>query len=47
VSINTNNGVERMNESFKYQYLMARNKYSLSGMIGVVVEEFLPDKYER
>ena len=47
VSINTNNGVERMNELLKYQYLMDRNKSSLSGMITVVIEEFLPEKYTR
>ena len=36
-----------MNESLKYQYLMGRNKNSLSGMITVVIEEFLPDKHTR
>ncbi len=47
VSINTNNGIERQNESFKYQYLKDRNKNSLSGMITILTGEFLPDKYRR
>ena len=47
VSINTNNGTERQNESLKYQYLKDRNNNSLSGMITVVTEEYFPDKYRR
>lgn len=47
VSVNTNNGIERLNESFTYQYLKDRNKSSLSGMIAIPVEEFLPEKYQR
>jgi len=47
VAVNTNNGIERQNESFKYQYLKDRNKCTLSGMITILVAEFLPDKYQR
>ncbi|KAJ7394834.1 hypothetical protein OS493_000669 [Desmophyllum pertusum] len=47
VSINTNNGIERQNESLKYQYLKDRNNNSLSGMITILIEEFLPDKYRK
>ena len=47
VSVNTNNGIERLNESFKYQYLNDRNKSSLSGMIAMLVEDILPEKYQR
>lgn len=47
VSVNTNNGIERQNESFKYQYLKDRNKNSLSGMITILVAEFLPERYQR
>ena len=47
VAVNTNNGIERQNESFKYQYLKDRNKSTLSGMITILVAEFLPDKYQR
>ena len=47
VSVNTNNGIERQNESFKYQYLKDRNKNSLSGIITILVAEFLPERYQR
>ncbi|XP_067022395.1 uncharacterized protein [Acropora muricata] len=47
MSVNTNNGIERQNESFKYQYLKDRNNNSLSGLIVTLIEEFLPDKYRR
>ena len=47
MSVNTNNGIERQNESLKYQYLKDRNNNSLSGLIVTLVEEFLPDKYRR
>ena len=47
VSVNTNNGIERLNESFKHQYFKDRSESSLSGMIAIPVEEFLPEKYQR
>ena len=47
MSVNTNNGTERQNESLKYQYLKDRNNNSLSGLIVTLIEEFLPDKYRR
>ena len=46
-SINTNNGIERQNESLKYQYLKKKTNCSLSAMITIVLEEFLPDKFNR
>ena len=42
VSVNTNNGVERKNRDFKYQYLHKFKDKSLSRMITVLVK-----KYER
>ena len=47
VSVNTNNGVERQNRTFKYSYLARRKNASLTGMLTILVEEFLPEKYER
>jgi len=47
VSVNTNNGIERQNESLKYQYLKDRKSNSLSGMVTILIEEFLPDKYRK
>ena len=46
-TINTNNGVERQNKAFKYDYLERHNHATLSVMLTVLVEEFLPDKYKR
>ncbi|XP_065658459.1 uncharacterized protein LOC136082971 [Hydra vulgaris] len=45
VAVNTNNGVESKNKEFKYGYLSKFHDKSLSGMITVLVEQFLPDKY--
>ena len=47
LSINTNNGTERQNESLKYQYLKDRNHISLSGMVTTLSEKFLPGKYRK
>jgi hypothetical protein len=47
VMINTNNGIERQNETFKYSYLMKHNKSSLTGMLGILIEEFFPENYEK
>ena len=45
--IHTNNGVERKNKDFKHQYLAQFKDKSLSGMITVLIEQFLPDKEKR
>ena len=47
VNCNTNNGVERQNESFKYSYLQRHKNSSVTGMLSILIEEFLLDKYER
>lgn len=47
VNCNTNNGTERQNESFKYSYLRRHTGSSLTGMLTVLVEDFLVDKYDR
>lgn len=47
VTVNTNNGVERQNLSFKYNYLVGRRNSSLSIMLTVLIEEFLPESYNR
>ena len=47
VSVNTNNGVERKNKDFKYQYLHKFKDKSLSGMITVLVEQVSVKKYKR
>jgi len=47
VVVNTNNGVERKNRDFKYEYLRQYKDNSLSGMINVLVTQFLPESYDR
>ena len=44
---NTNNGVERQNKDLKHEYLKKYKDNSLSGMITVLIEQFLPDKFRR
>jgi len=44
-TINTNNGVERQNKGFKHEYLEGHKQASLSCMLSILIEEFLPDKY--
>ncbi|XP_066929672.1 uncharacterized protein [Clytia hemisphaerica] len=45
VAVNTNNGTETQNKTFKHKYLKAYRDKSLSGMMTVLVEQFLPQKY--
>ena len=47
LSVLTNNGVERKNKDFKHQYLAQFKDKSLSGMITVLIEQYLPDKEKR
>jgi len=39
--------VERQNKAFKYDYLEGHKHLTLSSMLSVLLEEFLPDKYLR
>ena len=47
VAVYTNNGVERLNEDFKYKFLASHRDKTLSGMLSILVTEFIPDKYSR
>ena len=47
VVVNTNNGVERKNREFKYDFLKQYKDNTLSGMVTVLVEQFIPDTYSR
>nr|XP_054765901.1 uncharacterized protein LOC129272829 [Lytechinus pictus] len=42
LQVNTNNGLERQNKLFKYKYLEKKNDHSISGMVTVLVNEYLP-----
>ena len=47
VSVHTNNGVKRKNKDFKHQHLVQFRDKSLSGMITVLTEQFLPDNEKK
>lgn len=47
VNVNTNNGPERQNLGFKSEYLVGRCNSSLSTMLSILLEEFLPESYDR
>lgn len=47
VGVHTNNGLERQNQVFKYTYLKHHKNNSLSGVLSILIEEFLPDNYNR
>ena len=47
IDVDTNNGVERQNKDFKHEYLRQFKDNMLSGMLTVLIERFLPDKYKR
>ncbi|XP_013393643.1 uncharacterized protein LOC106161284 isoform X2 [Lingula anatina] len=47
LAVNTNNGVERMNEDLKHGYLDKRRQCSLSELLHVLMNQFLPAKYQR
>ena len=44
---NTNNGVERQNKAFKYEYLLGNKGCSLTDMLQVLVDQFLPKTYRK
>ena len=38
--------IEKQNESFKYSYLQRHKNSLITGMLLILIEEFLLDKYE-
>ncbi|XP_065643066.1 uncharacterized protein LOC136074655 [Hydra vulgaris] len=46
LSVNTNNGIERQNQSFKYSFLEKRKNSSITSMLTICIEEFLSHKYD-
>lgn len=45
--VNTNNGTERKNKEFKLGYIRDIRDKSLSAMLTILVESFLPEQYRR
>ena len=46
-AVDTNNGTEAQNKLLKYSYLPKRKKLSLSSIIVLLVQEFLPDMHKK
>ena len=44
--VNTNNGVERQNHHFKYNYLPRSIDKFINGIAVMLVESFIPDSYQ-
>ena len=44
---NTNNGTERINEELKYEDLDRCINLSIRELLTIIIEEFLPRRYER
>ena len=44
IVVNTNNGVERKNKDFKHEFLKPYKDNSLSGVVTVLVQQFMPVK---
>ena len=47
VIINTKNGVEKQNKTFKHTYFKKHHPSSLPGMLSILIEEYFPEQYER
>ena len=45
--MNTTNGVERKNKDFKNEYLKPARTKTISGMVEVLVNQFLPEKHDE
>ena len=45
--VNTNNGTERLNEDLKYSKLVEYKNCTLSDLLNVVIDKFIPKLYEN
>ena len=45
--VTTNNGLERMNQTFKHDFLKKRTNYTLSNMLRCLVEVFIPQSLAK
>jgi len=46
-AVDTNNGVEAMNKTLKYNYLPKGKNITLSQLVSVLVEQFLPEMFRK
>ena len=47
ILVNTNDGVDRKNREFKYDFLKQCKGNTLSAMVTVLIQKFVPDTYSR
>ncbi|KAH3775196.1 hypothetical protein DPMN_176595 [Dreissena polymorpha] len=47
INVHTNNGLERLHQSFKRSYLKGKTQATLSRTVNSLIEQFFPDKYRR
>ena len=45
--VNTNNGTERLNEDLKYNELVEYKNCTLSDLLNVVIDRYIPKLYEK
>ncbi|XP_052284781.1 uncharacterized protein LOC127881126 [Dreissena polymorpha] len=45
INVHTNNGLERLHQSFKRSYLKGKTQTTLSRTVNSLIEQFFPDKY--
>ena len=45
--VNTNNGTERLNEDLKYDELVEYKNCTLSDLLNVAIDRFIPKLYEK
>ena len=46
-AVETNNGTEALNQALKYSYLAHKASLTLTGIVRVIVDQFLPDMYQN
>ena len=46
-AVDTNNGVESMNKTLKYNYLPKGKNITLSHLVTILVEDFLPEAFQK
>jgi hypothetical protein len=46
-AVHTNNGIECQNEAFKYDYLKREKNNTLSAMLTILTQQFIPELYTK
>ena len=46
-AVDTNNGTESLNKALKYSYLPRQKSLTLSGIVALLIDRFLPDMWQK